>query len=97
MLFTTLLIGCSKKSKYCTDITKKNLNKELLMTKKDNDDFKNSIKCWIHDNDYDQGDIKVRDHCHIFGKYRGSAHRDCNTNVKLNHKIPVIFRNLKKI
>ena len=28
------------------------------------------------------------------GKYRGSAHRGCNINVKLNHKIPVVFHNL---
>ena len=31
----------------------------------------------------------------ITEKCRGSAHRDCSINVKLNHKIPVIFRNLK--
>ena len=31
----------------------------------------------------------------ITGKHRGSAHRDCNINVKLNHKIPVVFHNLK--
>ena len=30
------------------------------------------------------GDVKVRDYCHITGKGWGSAHRDCNTNVKLN-------------
>ena len=30
--------------------------------------------------------LKIRDHCHITGKYRGSAHRDCNINVKLNEK-----------
>ena len=35
------------------------------------------------------------DHCHITGKYRGSAHRDCNNNLRLNHKIPIIFHNLK--
>ena len=23
-------------------------------------------------------DVRVRDHCHITGKYRGSAHQDCN-------------------
>ena len=40
-------------------------------------------------------DVKVRDHCNITGKYRGSAHRDCNITFKLNQKIPVIFHNLK--
>ena len=39
--------------------------------------------------------MKVEDHCHIPGKYRGSAHRDCNINVLLNHKIPIVFQNLK--
>ena len=52
-------------------------------------------KCWICDNDYIDNDIKVRDHCHITGKYRHSADRDCNINLKLNHKIPVVFHNLK--
>ena len=40
-------------------------------------------------------DVKVRDPCHITKKYRGSAHRDCNINLKLNQKIPVVFHNLK--
>ena len=47
------------------------------------------------DNDYIDGDVKVRDHCHITAKYRVSAHRDCNVNLKLNRKIPVVFENLK--
>ena len=54
-----------KESKYCTDIMKKHFNKELVMTKKDNEDFKNSTKCWICD-------VKVRDNFHITGKYRTS-------------------------
>ena len=29
------------------------------------------------------------------GKYRFSGHRDYNINVKLNHKIPILFNNLK--
>ena len=65
------------------------------MTKKDIEDLENSTKCWICDNDYIDNDAKVRDHCHITGKYRVSLHRDGNINVKLNHKIPVIFHNLK--
>ena len=74
---------------------KKIFNKELVMTKEDNENFKNSTKCWICDNDYIDNDVKVRDHCHISGKYRDSAHKDCNINLKLNHKIPVVVHNLK--
>ena len=44
--------------------------------------------------DYVDGDVKVRNHCHITVKCRESAHRDCNINVKLNHRIPVVFNNL---
>ena len=38
-------------------------------------------------NVYDDGDFKVRDHCHITGNYRASAQRDCNVNVKLKHNL----------
>ena len=81
--------------KSCSDVIKKHFNNELVMTKKDNEDFENSTKCWICDNDNIDNDVKVRDHCHITGKYRGSAYRDCNINVKLNHKFPVVFHNLR--
>ena len=86
-------------SKYCNNVMKKNFNKELMITTKDNEDFENSTKCWMCDNYYIDNDVKVRDHCHITGKYKGSAHRDCNINqiisVKLNHKITVVFHKLK--
>ena len=84
-----------KESKYCSGVMKKHFKKELVMTKEDNEDFKNSTKRWICDNDYIDTDVKSRDHCHITGKYGGSAHRDCNINLKLNHKIPIVFRNLR--
>ena len=84
-----------EESNYCSDVMKKYFHKELAMTKKDNEDFQNSTKCWICDNAYVDGDVKIRDHFHVTGKYRGSAHRDCNTKINLNHKIPVVFHNLK--
>ena len=84
-----------EESKCCSNVMKKHFSKELVMTKEDSEDFENSTKCWICDNDYVNNDIKLRYHCHITGKYRGSAERDCNINVKLNHKIPVVFHNLK--
>ena len=65
------------------------------MTKQCDKGFEKSIKFWIFDNSYVDGDVKVRDHCHITGKYRGSAHRDCNISVKLCKKKPVVFLNLK--
>ena len=55
-------------SKYCSEVIKKHFNKEVVMTKEDNEDFKNSPKCWIYDNDYTDNDAKVRDHCHITRK-----------------------------
>ena len=64
---------------------KKHFNKELVMIKKDNQDFENSTKCWICDKEDLNNDVKVRDRCHITGKYRGSAHRDYNINVKYLH------------
>ena len=88
--------GLSEVSKYCKDVMKKHFNNKLAMTKEDNEDFENSAKCVICDNDYIDADIKVRYHCHVTGKYRGSVHTDCNVNVKLYHKIPVEFHNLKK-
>ena len=44
---------------------------------------------------YVDGSVKVRYNCHITGKYKGSGHKDCNINVKLSHKIPILFHNLK--
>ena len=65
-----------EESKYCSDVMKKLFNKELVITKKDIEDFENSTKFWICDNDYIGNDVKMRDHCHITGKYSGSAHRE---------------------
>ena len=69
-------------------------NKELVMTKKDDEDFENSNKCWICNNNYVDGYLLVRDHCHITGKYRGYAHS--NFNIKFNLKINDIPNRLEK-
>ena len=40
---------------------------------------------------------KVRDHCHVTGKYRGPAHSKSNMNVtqKQSNFIPIAFHNFK--
>ena len=72
-MFKSLLAVWSKKVSIVVILVKKHLTKELVMSKKDNEDFEKSTKCWIYDHDYIDTDVKVRDHCHITGKYRGSV------------------------
>ena len=42
-----------------------------------------------------EGHNTVRDHDHVIEKYGGSAHWNCNINLKLSEKFPVILHNLK--
>ena len=37
--------------------------------------------------------VKVRDHCHNTGKYRGAAHSICNLRYKVVKEIPLVFHN----
>ena len=83
---------------WCKSKMKKHFNKPLKMTMENEIDFKKAIKCHICDQQYTDKDIRVRDHCHITGKFRGSAHQDCNLKLRIkpdNIKIPVIFHNLR--
>ena len=44
---------------------------------------------------FDNDEEKVRDHCHVTGKFRGAAHWNCNINFQLTKKASVIFHNLR--
>ena len=74
---------------------KKHFNKNLIMNEEEEYLFQQSNNCWICKKLIDNDDEKVRDHCHITGKFRGAARRICNVNFQLTKKIPVIFHNLK--
>ena len=78
--------------KYCKKVIKKEFNKPLKMTKDDEEKFQKTNIC---NKIYTETDAKVREHCHITGVYRGSAHQDCNLNFQISDKIPVIFHNLR--
>ena len=40
------------------------------------------------------GNDKVREHCHLTGKYRGAAHNSCNTKYRIPKFFHVISHNL---
>jgi hypothetical protein len=75
------------------------VNKEIEMTEQDTQDFNVATKCYICNGEFETFDkkrYKVRDHCHLTGKYRGCAHDVCNLHFNFkNFKIPVFFHNLK--
>ena len=61
---------------------KKHFKKNLVLTTEQNEEFERSNISWICSKLIKFND-KVRDHCHITGKYRGSAHWSCNINLKI--------------
>ena len=63
------------------------------MNEKEEEKFQLNNTCWICEKLID--DEKVRDHCHINGKFRGATHWSCNANLQLTKKVPAIFHNLK--
>ena len=75
---------------------KKHFNKNLITSEEEEQLFLKSNSCWIGEKLIynDDNDEKVRDHCHVTGKYRGAAHCSCNVNFQLTKKVPVIFNNL---
>ena len=74
---------------------KKHFNKNLIMSGEENEKFELTNICWICSKLIENNDNKVRDHCHITGEYRGATHWNCNINLKMTKKVPVLFHNLK--
>ena len=57
--------------------------------------FQSSNICWTCEQLIDDDDEKVRDHCHVIDKFRGTAHWSCNIRLQLTKNVPVIFHNLR--
>ena len=70
-----------------------NTKKDIVMTEDDEADYRNFNNCGFCEKEIVSD--KVRDHCHLTGKYRGPAHNTCNINVtqKQSNFIPFIFHN----
>ena len=74
--------------------------KNPVLTFEEETAFRATKKCWICKKDYTSESVPVRDHCHLTGKYRGSACTNCNLNYtnmkKENHpELVIVFHNLR--
>ena len=71
----------------------KNTEKDIIMTQEDEEDYKNNNICRFCEKNITSD--KVRDHCHLTGKYKRPAHNVCNINVRQadSNFIPFVFQN----
>ena len=84
-----------KEYKYSRKTMNKHFNKNLIINEEEEHLFQQSNSCWICKKLIDNDEEKVRDPCHVTGKFRGAAHWDCNRNFQLTKTVPVIFHNLR--
>ncbi|XP_071576599.1 uncharacterized protein [Temnothorax nylanderi] len=76
--------------------------KEILMTNvtmveltlDETRNFWSATSCHICERPFESEDQRVRDYCHLTGRYRGPAHPRCNLNYRDSYVIPVFFHNL---
>ena len=61
--------------KYCKKIIKTHFNKNLIITEEEENLFQKSNNYWICEKLIDNDDEKIRNHCHMTGKFRGAVHR----------------------
>lgn len=66
----------------------------LKMTMRDEYSFQNETTCKVCDEDL--GDDRVRDHCHICGRYRSALHSNCNLMSRLDNEVVVVMHNSRR-
>ena len=74
--------------------------KPYNLTKEEEKEFQSASICHICEEEFSIDKktnkiVKVRDHCHFTGKYRGAAHNQCNLSRRKPLILPVIFSNLQ--
>ena len=68
----------------------------MIFTEEDEEKYNYSTECWICEKEFpeiaegNRNQIKVRDHCHFSGKFRGAAHPISNLKLREKTFIPVI-------
>ena len=90
--FVNEIMKLENKKSFCF----KSTTKDIIMTEKDEELFKNINICRLCDKEVFSD--KVRDHCHLTSIYRGPAHNTSNNNVtqEQSNFIPFLFHNFSK-
>ena len=70
-----------------------NPKKNMIFGEKEKERFDKETKCCICNGEFDCN-VKVRDHCHFTGRYRGAAHNSCNLKYRKPNFPPVVLHNL---
>jgi hypothetical protein len=68
--------------------------KPMELTTEEEEAYEEASECYFCKGSFNKEDYKVRDHCHITGKYRGPAHNSCNLNARQPRFIPILMHNL---
>ena len=63
------------------------------MTRQDEEIYNNSHACSICRQELNTDEVS--DHCHVTGRFRGTAHNKSNISLRLPTKLPNIFDNLQ--
>jgi len=65
-------------------------------TRDDMINFNNATHCHVCEKQFAPDDTRVRDHCHLIGRYRSFAHSNCNLNYRNSYCISIVFHNLSE-
>ncbi|XP_071582535.1 uncharacterized protein, partial [Temnothorax nylanderi] len=76
------------KIKFSTNISMAELTEDEKL------EFQRATHCHVCRKPFQPEDKRVRDQCHLNGRYRGPAHSRCNLNYRNVYVIPVFFHNL---
>jgi Recombination endonuclease VII len=61
---------------------------KTILTKDDKNEYNHAKVCYVCNESFTQENYKVKDHCHVTGKFRGPACNSCNLQLKLTQTIP---------
>ncbi len=58
--------------------------------------YRTATVCSICQQQLERNEYRVRDHCHLCGRFRGVAHNKCNMDLQMQRDIPVVLHNLRR-